>query len=423
MASAANKALLFPFQQAWLKDDSRFKLWVASRQIGKSFTLALDAVSRAMQDGVDQLLLSASMRQSKALMRKVYMHLRAIKRLSRAENLAARENSEECELENGAIIVSLPANPDTARGFSGDVTLDEFAIHKDSRAIWRALFPSITRGYRISVASTPLGKQGQFYDIHSRNDRFSKHLTTIEDAVKDGLEIDIDELREGLNDPEGWAQEFMCEFVDEATAFLTHELITACEFDPDLEPVPAGHDLYHGVDIGRRKDLTVIWALTAIMDVLWSQEVKVLSRTPFSIQREELFARLENSRRCCIDETGLGMQLAEEAVEAYGKYRVEPVTFTNKTKEALAYQLKAKMEDRQVRIPIDRDIHNDLHSLKRVVTAAGNMRFDVESSETKGHGDRFWALALGVGAASTPPAHIAYESVAKRRARMDKGAW
>ena len=35
---------------------------------------------------------------------------------------------------------SCSANPDTARGFSANVFLDEFAFHKDSREIWKALF-------------------------------------------------------------------------------------------------------------------------------------------------------------------------------------------------------------------------------------------------------------------------------------------
>ena len=32
----------------------------------------------------------------------------------------------------------LAANPRTARGFSGDLILDEFAFHEDSQAIWEA---------------------------------------------------------------------------------------------------------------------------------------------------------------------------------------------------------------------------------------------------------------------------------------------
>jgi len=94
-----------------------------------------------------------------------------------------------------------------------------------------------------------------------------------------------------------------------------------------------------------------------------------------------------------IDETGMGMPLAEEALEAFGSWRVEPVTFTPKVKERLASRLRGAFEDRLVRVPPDRTIREDLHSVKKTVTAGGNVRFDAERT-ADGHADRFWALAL-----------------------------
>ena len=418
--------ILLPFQRRFCGDESRFRLWVASRQIGKSFAIAFDGALKSQAGKRDILFVSASQRQSKGLMRKFYQHLRALGALTGAAGLAARENREECELANGNTVLSLPASPETVRGFSGDVYLDEFAMHRESREIWAALYPSITRGFSIAVASTPLGKQGKFWDLWSRNESFSKHRTTIHDAVADGLPVNVDELRAGLDDPESWAQEYECEFVDEVTAFLTHELITACEFDPDLvEPLAAlGDDEFVGVDIGRKKDLTVIWRLERRAGVLWTAEVIALTKKKFSEQREVLWPVLERCRRACIDATGLGMQLAEEAVEQFGQ-KVEPVTFTAAVKEALAFGLRTKMEDRLVRVPTDRVIHNDLHSVKKITTAAGNIRFDVEASESAGHADHFWALALATEAASQPTAVIEHESIGAKRAMagLGRGAW
>ena len=50
-------------------------------------------------------------------------------------------------------------------------------------------------------------------------------------------------------------------------------------------------------------------------------------------------------RRCCIDATGLGMQLAERAQERFGKYYVEGIHFSGPVKEDLAYPVKAAFED------------------------------------------------------------------------------
>ena len=56
------------------------------------------------------------------------------------------------------------------------------------------------------------------------------------------------------------------------------------------------------------------------------------------------------------------------------------------------------MEDSQVLFAPSREVRDDLHKVRRAVTAAGNVRFQAESDEA-GHADRFWALALALEAA------------------------
>ena len=70
-------------------------------------------------------------------------------------------------------IIGLPANPMTARGFTGDVFLDEFAMHRDDRAIWAAVFPTILRGGgELDVASTPKGRDNLFAELRT-NEQFA----------------------------------------------------------------------------------------------------------------------------------------------------------------------------------------------------------------------------------------------------------
>lgn len=54
-------------------------------------------------------------------------------------------------------IIGLPANPETARGFTGDVLLDEFAMHAFDREIWdvgprfgrtQVIYQAVRRGGR-----------------------------------------------------------------------------------------------------------------------------------------------------------------------------------------------------------------------------------------------------------------------------------
>jgi phage FluMu gp28-like protein len=113
-------------------------------------------------------------------------------------------------------------------------------------------------------------------------------------------------------------------------------------------------------------------------------------------------------RRVCVDQSGIGMMLAEHLVQRYGEV-VEPVQFTAALKERLAPMVKLGFEERTLRIPDNREVRADINSVKRFVTPAGNIRFDAEHTD-RGHADRFWALALVVNAASEPVASFAEQA-------------
>lgn len=76
-------------------------------------------------------------------------------------------------LTNGSRCIAVPGKPDTVRGMSANVWLDEFAFFEDPDATWKAILPSITsplRGgeKRVILTSTPNGKAGRgkrFFDI------------------------------------------------------------------------------------------------------------------------------------------------------------------------------------------------------------------------------------------------------------------
>lgn len=396
---------LYPYQLRWLSDRSRFKIGLQARQTGKSFGVSLEAADDAAASGQTWVMLSRGERQSKELIEKAQMHCKAYRVAASAidEDVYKVDDNEykllQIVLNNGARIMGLPANPDTARGFSANVILDEFAIHKDSDKIWTALYGTITRGYKLRVVSTPMGKSNKFYALWSGANGYSKHFTDIYKAVEEGLPVDIAELRTGLDDEEAWAQEYECQFLDEATAFLTYDLIAACESDQASTVLPAelGGDYYVGVDIGRKRDLTVVWVIQQLGDVYYTRCVTCLEKTPFPEQRDFLMQLFRHLRpvRVCVDYTGMGGPITEDLQKTYGSAVVEPVTFSNTVKSDLATRTRKLFEDHRVRIPVDTKIRNDLHSVKKVVTAAGNIRFDAERTKD-GHADRFWALSLAL---------------------------
>lgn len=396
---------LLAYQKRFFADRSRFKIGLWSRQTGKSFTTALEAVDECVATlNALWICLSAGERQSLEWMQKAQEHAHKYHVAAEIEGLSLPHEPQRLQLrfpETKARIIGLPANPNTARGYSGNVILDEFAFHDHSRDIWRALVPTITRGYRLIVVSTANGQTNQFYDLWTNNPSFAKHKVSILDAHADGLKVNLAELQAAM-DPDGWRQEYLCEFVDEASALLPYDLIAANEsadcLAARLEDIDHHADLYLGMDIGRQHDLSVIWLAERIGDVYWTRLVRVLEKTPFHVQQEILHGYLADPRvrRACIDSTGIGAMLAEEARRLCGP-RVEEVTFTAASKEEMAMGLLRGMQDRLVRLPADRVIREDLHSVRKLTTAAGNVRYQAER-DAIGHADRFWALALALHA-------------------------
>jgi phage FluMu gp28-like protein len=313
----------------------------------------------------------------------------------------------EAEMPGGSRITALPANPDTARGFSASVFLDEFAWHQDSQEIWRALFPVISAGHRLIITSTPNGKDNKFYELCTDpklEGIWSRHKVDIHEAIADGLPRDASELERALNDPDAWAQEFLLEWLDEASAWLPYDLIGTCEHWEAGKPADyQGGDCYIGNDIARRKDLWTAIVLERVGDILWARETSTLRNSSFAAQDAELDRLIRQYRavRICADQTGMGEKPIEDMIRRYGASRVEGVIMSGRRPLALATGIKSAFQCRKIRIPFgDRTFRDDLHSIRKETTSAGNSRF-VAPSTKAGHADRFWALALAIEAAGS----------------------
>lgn len=438
-----HNAYFLPYQVRWLKDESRMKIWEKSRRIGATYVQAYEDVrDAAKKGGMDVWFSSADESSARE-------YILYCSQWAKLFDLAARDLGEividgdkdikafVIEFSNGKRINALRSNPRAFRSKGGKVVLDEFAFHDDPDALWAAAKPSITWGYPIRVLSTHNGKGCRYFRMLEAAKKgespFSLHATTIQTAVEEGLvdkilkrpaspaerEKWLEEERASCLDENTWLQEYCCIPVDEATAFLTYDMISSCE-DPALSPagidLPIIGDCYSGEDIGRRKDLFVIWVLEKIGDVLRTREIVAERGLSFSAQdeiRDRIFQTYRPVRHC-MDQTGMGEKPVEDAKKHHGEYRVEGLLFTMAVKQELAFGLRRKFEDRLVRMPADREIREDHHAVRKVTTASGNIRFDAERSEA-GHADRFWAHALAIHAAETEYQPVEYETVVKGR--------
>lgn len=338
---------------------------------------------------------------------------------------------------NGRVgrIKVLAANPRTARGFSGDLILDEFAFHEDSGAIWEAAEPILSANpeYLCRIASTGNGKHNMFYRMVTSGE-FKVVRVSRTDAWKQGVKvydpntrkpISPSEARSKALDKRAYDQNYELMFNDENMALLTADLISAAERSliPIDEQVwsPASltrmyrseGQLYVGNDIGRTRDLSVVCVVEKI-----GQTRRVIGmlrmsgmRLPAQVEQVSMVCRMPKFIGFEGDMTGLGLGVIEWLQEEFGMDRIRGVNFsstepitdriradgrkgeTARVTEIMATDLLEAFEDRCWEIPVDQDLREDLRKPEKITSPGGKVSIAAVRDEA-GHADHFWALAL-----------------------------
>lgn len=424
------RSLLKEHQFRARQDQSRFKAACWSRQIGKDFTFSSETVEDCMTRTTQWMIAAPSERQSldsleqdKLWAQAFDLHIDDYKETREGSHSETLLKSAEVTFSNGSKIIAVPGRPDTVRGKSCNVRITEADFLENPTATWRAIIPSITNPLRggekkVRLYSTPNGKGSLLHKIITKGGdsrfRWSTHVCTIFQAVLCGLPVDWRQLREAMDDAEGWLQECLCQFLDSSNVLLPYEVIGLAEDFGATEVwdfVQAGtsHPVYLGIDFGRTTDPTVCWTLQQVGDILWTREVLVLENVSSPEQLAILKGRIATATRVCYDYTGPGIGLGDFIVAQPGvgewdpvkhKFgRVELCTFTAGFKRELFPRLRRGFEaPTRLRIPVSTVIREDLHQMQQVLS---NGEYNYWSPRTKaGHSDRCTALALANRAAS-----------------------
>jgi phage FluMu gp28-like protein len=365
----------------------------------------------------------------------------------------------------------LAANPRTARGFSGDLILDEFAFHENSNAILEAAEPilSSNKEFLCRIASTGNGKHNMFYRLAAGSGPkdgtifisiagFKISRVTRTEAWKMGVEvfdpssrrsITPDEAHHKALDKRAYDQNYECQFADENMALLTQELIQQAM----REGIPmdeqawsavslarmqrAEGDLHFGLDVGRNRDISflpVIEKRGQSLAVIAALRMNGLRLPAQQVQIDRLMP-LPKLRGGCIDMTGIGLGLCEYAQEKWGTGRIRGVNFsstepinqkiraegrkaeTARVTEIIASDLLEVFEEKRIElcIELDADAADDLRKPEKITSPGGRVSIAAVRDEA-GHADHFWGIALAVRAArmETPAGRIAVFSDAPR---------
>lgn len=418
------RSLLTEPQFAWREDKSRFKAGLMGRQTGKDFSSESEAAEDCfVRPKTEWMIAAPSERQALDSLDQGKTWSAAFD-LKIADYKEQREGGSDTLLKSAEIIFSngsrmraVPGKPDTTRGRSANLLLTEFDFFEDPAATWRAVFPSITNPLRggekkVRLITTPNGIGSAMHKIWTKGDgekmKWSRHLVTIYHAVLMGLPVDIEQIREALDDPDAFAQEYLCQFLDVATVLLPYELIASCEsigatetIEPEYWRTKSAFPVDLGIDFGRKKDLTVSWASEKIGELQMTKEVLCLEKMSTPDQVDVLRPRIQKARRVALDYTGPGIGMGDYLVKEFGEWnpdahkygKVELCVMTNSFKLQIFPKLRMAMEKKNHQIPINRVIREDLHSINRIVTATGAISYRAPHT-ADGHADRGTALAL-----------------------------
>lgn len=215
---------LYPYQIRLVRDDSRFRYILKSRQTGISWILANEAIADCLLNkDMTVLFTSPSERQSKNLIRYVHDTLHKLD--------IDMDTSSKIEVgfrNTNSRIVSLPNSPSTVRGYRSDrIVLDEYAHFSNPGDMLEAIMPAISRGGQLTINSTPFGKQNDYYKIYSDIEAGKSQYSLHKIHYSECPDLDIGPIREAM-DELSFKQEYELEFLDEATAYFPYELIMSC---------------------------------------------------------------------------------------------------------------------------------------------------------------------------------------------------
>jgi hypothetical protein len=380
----------------------------------------------------------------------------ALRRMADFKLLAAEVRVRPRWSRQWSTIRSLPCRP--VRGKTkADLYLDEIAHYADPEDVYLGSVPATVRAGasagQITVASTPNGRQGVFWECVEgmRARPYWQQLVPwwvcrylcldVEAAAEHALAMPTEERVRKYGAPnlvelfEGmtlidFQQEFEAAFLDDGQTYYPLDLIQDNQVhgtslcldltEVDKRRHPEGQ-IFAGVDIGRFKDTTELVLVDRFPDDTAStgyayRVMLIMTMDRVDTQRQgDEFLRLlarddgEFISHLFLDMNGIGLPIGERLAAAWSK-RVTGVNFTAGAKEAMAVLVRRGLERRLIDLPDPehclgasqkamrmrqaREFQDQIHSIKRTALQGKHARYEAES--TTHHGDQFWGFALAM---------------------------
>jgi hypothetical protein len=261
------------------------------------------------------------------------------------------------------------------------VVVDECGIVKE--AVWtESLMPAlIDHKAPAFLCGTPKGRNW-FYRMHSRgHDTLDAEVESFGGPSRENPFIDEAEVqRLATQMPQRlFRQEILAEFLDDEGAVFRG--VRACVGPLSKEPTVG-----IGVDLAKHEDFTVITGMDRDCRVTFFDRFNQVS---WPLQKERIVARAAQGGRVLIDSTGIGDPILDDLVKA--GVDVEGLKFTNASKQQLVEGLAIAIEQREVGLPDDPIMLNELDAFEYEVGRTGVTRYSAPEGL---HDDFVISLAL-----------------------------
>ena len=419
----------FDYQLEWWRAGlaHRIRHILKSRQIGATFYFAREALLQALKTGHNQIFLSASKTQAYVFRK----YIIAFARLAGVEL-----TGDPIVLgNNGAELMFLGTNANTAQSHNGDLYVDEIFWIPNFQKLKRVAGGMSSQEHlRTTYFSTPSSLAHGAYPFWSgeqfnkgRSDKSERvdidishaalakgvacpdgqwrQIVTIEDALAKGCTLfNIDTLKRE-NSVDEFRNLFMCEFVDDKASVFPFEELQRCMVDSlekweDYTPFadrPFGHrPVWIGYDPSLRGDSA--GCVVIAPPVVAGGRFRILERhqwkgMDFAQQAESIreLTQKYTAEYIGIDATGLGQGVFQLVRSFYPAAR--EIRYTPEMKTAMV--LKAKDTIRRGCLEYDvsaTDITQSFMSIRKTMTSSGrSSTYEASRTEEASHADLAWA--------------------------------
>ncbi|WP_058910965.1 terminase ATPase subunit family protein [Entomohabitans teleogrylli] len=437
----------FDYQLGWYEAGlaHRIRDILKSRQIGATFYFAREALLRALKTGNNQIFLSASKTQAYVFREYIIQFARLVDVDLSGDPIILGNN--------GAKLIFLGTNSNTAQSHNGDLYVDEiFWIPNFQKLRKVASGMASQKHLRTTYFSTPSTLAHGAYAFWSgelfnrgRDDPAERveidlshaalsggvlcgdgqwrQIVTIEDALAGGCTLfDLDTLRKE-NSADDFRNLFMCEFVDDKASVFPFEELQRCMVDSleeweDYSPFADRPFGYRPVWIGYDPSHTGDSAGCVVLapPVVPGGKFRILERHQF--KGMDFATQAETIRRLTekyhveyigIDATGIG-QGVYQLVRAFWP-AARGIRYSPEMKTEMV--LKAKDTINRGRLEYDvgaTDITQSFMAIRKTMTSSGrSSTYEASRSEEASHADLAWATMhallnepLTVGNGSAP---------------------